>query len=293
MSRRASGRPSPGLQVRRTGGPVLVQDAGRPGHAAIGVGRSGAADRTSYELANRLVGNAPGAPALEVTLGGLEVEVVGATCWVTVTGAPTAVRVDGRPEPVGAVLPLRAGQRMALGIPRSGVRCYLAVRGGVAAEPVLGSCARDTLAGIGPAPLEAGDTVLVGDLGVEQMLVDAVPPTAYDDLPLLRVVPGPRADWVIDPDLLVRTTWTVAPDSDRVGVRLSGAAWELAEPGRQLPSEGALRGAIQVPPSGEPVVFGPDHPVTGGYPVVGVVVDHDTDRLAQLRPGEQIGFRWA
>lgn len=289
-----SPRPTPpGLLVRRTGGPVLVQDAGRAGHAAIGVGRSGAADRASYDLANRLVGNEPGAPALEVTLGGLEVEVVGATCWLTVTGAPVAVRVDGRPEPVGAVLSLRPGQRMALGIPRSGLRSYLAVRGGVAATPVLGSCSRDTLAGIGPAPLEAGDTVAVGEHGVEEMRVEAVPPTSYDDLPVLRVVPGPRADWVVDPDLLVRTTWSVAPDSDRVGVRLAGAAWELAEPGRQLPSEGALRGAVQVPPSGEPVVFGPDHPVTGGYPVVGVVVGHDTDRLAQLRPGEQVGFRWA
>jgi allophanate hydrolase subunit 2 len=125
------------------------------------------------------------------------------------------------------------------------------------------------------------------------MRVDAVPARRYDDRPVLRVVRGPRDVWVRDTAALVTTTWTVAPASDRVGVRLAGGRLELVDPARQLPSEGATRGAIQVPPGGEPVVFGPDHPVTGGYPVVAVVVDEDTDRLAQLRPGEQVGFAWA
>lgn len=279
-----------GLVVRRAG-LALMQDAGRPGQAAIGVGRSGAFDRAAYELANRLLGNAPGSAAIEVVLGGLEVEAVGTT-WVCVTGAPAPLTVDGRPEPSGAVVALRPRQRLRLGVPPSGLRSYLGVRGGAAVPPVLGSRSRDTLAGLGPAPLADGDEVPVGDEVVDEMRVDAVPAGAYGAAAVLRVVRGPRDGWVRGAERLVETRWTVAPDSDRVGLRLTGAVLEHAEPGRQLPSEGAVRGAIQVPPSGEPVVFGPDHPVTGGYPVVGVVVDDDTDRLAQLRPGETVGFRW-
>ncbi|GAA4095011.1 biotin-dependent carboxyltransferase family protein [Nocardioides kongjuensis] len=281
-----------GLLVHAVGGPCLVQDAGRPGHAAIGVGVSGAADRSSYALANRMLGNAPGAAVLEVTLGGLEVEATG-VAWVCVTGAPAPLVIEGRAEPTGAVLALRPGQRLRLGLPATGLRSYLAVRGGLDAPSLLGSRSRDTLAGLGPAPVRAGDRLRIGPDGTGEMLVDAVPAKVYDERPVLRVVPGPRADWVADADRLVEQVWRVGAASDRVGLRLEGHPF-TASPGRgELPSEGALRGAIQVPPGGGPVVFGPDHPVTGGYPVVGVVVDADTDRLAQLRPGEELRFRWA
>lgn len=282
------------LLVRRAG-LALVQDAGRPGQAAIGVGRSGAADRSSYALANRLVGNAAGAAAVEVTLGGLEVEAVAGTAWVVVTGAPAPLLLDGRPEPAGAVLALRPGARLALGPPLSGLRSYLAVRGGVDVPAVLGSRSRDTLAGLGPEPLAGGVRLAVGHDAAEDIRVDAVPPQEYDARPVLRLVRGPRDGWARDVGVLTTNAWTVAPDSDRVGLRLTGARLEPAADlpsGGQLPSEGAVRGAIQVPPGGEPVVLGPDHPVTGGYPVVAVVVDADTDRLAQLRPGEQVGFTW-
>lgn len=280
------------LRVRRVGGPCLVQDAGRPGHAAIGVGRSGAADRPAYDLGNRLVGNPRGAAALEVTLGGLELVAAG-TVWLAVTGAPAPVVVDGRAEPTGAVLALRPGSVLTLGVPPSGLRSYVAVRGGIDVPPVLGSRSRDTLAGLGPAPVAAGDLLPVGRAAAEEIRVDAVPPRADDGHVVLRVVRGPRDDWVRDPSALVATRWTVTPDSDRVGVRLGGGRLELLDPARQLPSEGATRGAVQVPPGGEPVVFGADHPVTGGYPVVAVVVDEDTDRIAQLRPGEPVRFAWA
>jgi len=280
------------LLVRRVG-LALIQDAGRPGQAAIGVGRAGAADRSSYALANRLVGNDASAAALEVVLGGLEVEAVGGTAWLAVAGAPAPLLLDGRSEPTGAVLALRPGSRLALGLPGNGLRSYVAVRGGVDVPLVLGSRSHDTLARLGPAPVAVGAELPVGDDTADQMRVDAVPAEQYGDRPVLRVVRGPRDDWVRDADALVATTWTVAPDSDRVGVRLAGGRLDLVDPDRQLPSEGATRGAIQVPPQGEPVVFGPDHPVTGGYPVVAVVVDEDTDRLAQLRPGEQVGFAWS
>ncbi|GAB4008024.1 5-oxoprolinase subunit C family protein [Nocardioides ultimimeridianus] len=279
------------LLVRAVGGPVLVQDAGRPGHAAIGVGASGAADRAAYELGNRLLGNEPGAAALEVVLGGLELEVT-ATTWIVVTGAPVTLRIDGRTEPSGVVLPVRPGERLRLGVPPTGLRSYLAVRGGLDVPRILGSAARDTLAGLGPAPVSGNERLRVGTAVAGDILTEGFPTPEHAADPILRVVPGPRAGWVTDPDLLTRTRWTVGAASDRVGLRLSGAAFAPADPGRQLPSEGATRGAIQVPPSGEPIVFGPDHPVTGGYPVIGVVVQKDTDRLAQLRPGETVGFRY-
>lgn len=280
------------LVVRAVGGPVLVQDAGRPGHAAIGVGAAGAADRASYTLANRLVGNAAGAAALEVVLGGLEVEADGHVT-VCVTGAPAPLDVDGRPEPPGAVLTLRPGQRLRLGTPTSGLRSCLAVRGGIDLPPLLGSRSRDTLAGLGPEPVRTGDVLPVGGDAAGEVLVDAVPPSRYDESPVLRVVRGPRDDWAANPEALVTRTWRVGGASDRVGLRLEGDRLGVVPGKGELPSEGALRGAVQLPPDGHPVVFGPDHPVTGGYPVIAVVVDADTDRLAQLRPGEELGFRWA
>ena len=109
----------------------------------------------------------------------------------------------------------------------------------------------------------------------------------------LAVVPGPRDDWFADADILVRTNWQVTNRSDRVGIRLIGMPLEYRWPDRQLPSEGATRGAIQVPPNGFPVILGPDHPVTGGYPVIGVVVDDDIDRLAQARPGQTVRLHWS
>lgn len=279
------------LVIRSVGGPVLVQDAGRPGHAAIGVGASGAADLAAYELGNRLLGNRAGAAALEVVLGGLELEVT-ATAWIVVTGAPLTVRVGDRTEPAGVVLPVRPGERVRLGIPTSGLRSYLAVRGGLEVPRVLGSAAYDTLAGLGCPPVSADDRLRIGTAVAGDILTEGLPTPEQEAAPILRVVRGPRAGWVTDPDLLTRTRWTVGAASDRVGLRLAGAAFTPTDPGRQLPSEGATRGAIQVPPSGEPIVFGPDHPVTGGYPVIGVVVRNDTDRLAQLRPGETVGFRF-
>ncbi|THJ05946.1 biotin-dependent carboxyltransferase family protein, partial [Nocardioides sp.] len=194
--------------------------------------------------------------------------------------------------PTGAVLALRPGQRLRLGVPTSGLRSYLAVRGGLDVAPVLGSRSRDTLSGIGPAPVEPGARLPIGTAITGEMLVDAVPPQQYDGCPVLRVVRGPREDWAADADQLVSHTWRVSPATDRVGVRLEGGVLTPDATKGDLPSEGALRGAIQLPPGGAPVVFGPDHPVTGGYPVIGVVVSADTDRLAQLRPGETVRFRW-
>ena len=280
------------LRVRATGPLCLVEDLGRVGWAAVGVGRSGAADRAALRQANRALGNAESAAALEVTLGGLELEVVGGVVWLCVTGAPVPVAVDGRDVGPYAVVAAGPGSVVRLGRAAHGVRSYVAVRGGVDVPPVLGSRSHDVMAGLGPAPLQEGDELPVGPPPESEPAVYALPPPRLGDEVVLRVVRGPRDDWVRDVEALVGTEWTATDRSNRVGIRLAGASLLHRDEDRQLPSEGALRGAVQVPPSGEPVLFLADHPVTGGYPVVAVVLDADVDRAAQVRPGERLRFRW-
>jgi len=278
------------LTVLATGPRALLQDEGRPGLAAIGVGRSGAADRASWALGNRLLANDRGAASVEVLLGGLRLRAERAVV-VAVTGAPAPALVDGKPVGHNALLPLRAGAVLALGTPDRGLRTYLAVRGGIAVDEVLGSRSTDTLSGIGPPPLADGTVLPVGPEPRELPLVDIAPVALPEaGVVTLRVVPGPRDDQLADPDALFATTWTASDRGDRVGVRLTGGPLRRRDDS-ELPSEGLVRGAIQLPPGGEPVLFLADHPLTGGYPVVGVVRDADVDRAAQIRPGQPVRFR--
>lgn len=281
------------LHVLRAGPLTLIQDLGRPGLAHVGVGRSGAADRRAHSLANRLVANPVEWATLEITLGGFSAQVQGGPVDIAVTGADAKPSVDGIPFGVNSVRRLQPGQVLSLAAPDAGLRSYLALRGGVAASPVLRSRSYDTMSQIGPPPLRPGDVVPVGrPAGLFPELDQApVGPVTADPLDL-AVIPGPRDDWFADPEALVRTEWVASELCDRVGIRLAGVALPHRWPERQLPSEGMVRGAIQVPPNGQPVILGPDHPVTGGYPVIGVVVDADTDRLAQLRPGQTVRLRW-
>lgn len=287
------------LEVLATGPLTTVQDGGRPGLASLGVSRSGAADRRSHRLGNRLLSNPEDAATLEVTLGGLSLRATDEV-WLAVTGADVDVLVDhgSGPRPVGMNAPfvVHAGGSVTLGMARAGLRAYVAVRGGIAAESTLGSCSTDTMSGLGPDPLAAGMVVEIGPRPGELPKLDVAPvaaPTAGEVE--LRAIRGPRDAWVLNADDLVRTTWQASHHSDRVGMRLSGTAPGLLhrDPDRQLPSEGLVRGAIQVPPSGQPVVFLADHPVTGGYPVVAVLIDDDVDRAAQIRPGQPVRLRWA
>jgi biotin-dependent carboxylase-like uncharacterized protein len=233
-------------------------------------------------LANRLVGNEPGAAVIETTFGGLtlraETEVVIAT-----TGAPCA----GAPH--NAPTTLRAGEVLRLGPPRSGLRTYVAVRGGIAVPAVLGSRSTDLLSGLGPPPLRTGDLLPVGDEYAPMPGVDlaAVADPAAGDV-VVRVTPGPRADWFA-PDALRGLAYTVSSNSNRIGVRLEGPSLQRIHEG-ELPSEGMALGAIQIPPSGLPVIFLADHPVTGGYPVIAYVAASDLDTCAQLRPGQPLRF---
>jgi biotin-dependent carboxylase-like uncharacterized protein len=159
---------------------------------------------------------------------------------------------------------------------------------------VLGSRSYDVMSAIGPLPLQPGDVLPIGEHTEEYPELDQAPVAPISDqLVELLVAPGPRDDWLADADALVHTIWMASDRSDRVGMRLEGRPLLHRDPGRQLPSEGATRGAIQVPPNGLPVILGPDHPVTGGYPVAGVIADQDIDKLAQVRPGQHVRLHWS
>ncbi len=282
------------LEILRTGPFAVVQDLGRPGLAHLGVSRSGAADRRAHKLANRLVANPADRATIEVTFGGFVARVRGGDVDIAVTGADTDPSVDGIKFGTNSIHHVRDGQVIALGSPCAGLRTYLAVRDGICVDPVLGSRSYDVMSAIGPAPLRAGDRLPLGEHTDDYPQLDQAPVAAITGNAVeLMVVPGPRDDWFVDPDALVHTEWVASDRSDRVGMRLVGRPLQYRFPDRQLPSEGTTRGAIQVPPNGLPVILGPDHPVTGGYPVVGVVIDEDVDKIAQVRPGQSVRLHWA
>jgi biotin-dependent carboxylase-like uncharacterized protein len=259
-----------------------VQDAGRSGFARLGVARSGAFDRAALRLANRLVGNRPDAAAIEVTLGGLAVRVHDA-----VTVALTGAVCPGFDWGTATTLP--AGATVRLGAPAQGLRSYLALRGGLAVATELGSRSTDTMSGLGPATLCRGDRLAVGTDSIGD--ISCATATPRPGRRRLRVSPGPRDDWFTAAALaqLTSDTWTVRAESNRVGIRLHGPRLERVRTG-ELASEPTLPGALQVPPDGRPILFGPDAPVTGGYPVIAVVHDDDLDAAGQLRPGDPIRF---
>ncbi|WP_080795514.1 carboxyltransferase domain-containing protein [Corynebacterium pacaense] len=296
-----AGRPV--LKVTEPGLQTLIQDHGRPGFAEMGVSAAGGADPRALDGANALVGNSSGAAVLELGMGAFTAEAI-ATTTLAITGAPRAGLIRGgadtREVPYATAFELEAGESITLEEPSRGRRSVLAIKGGVATELVLGSASRDTLAGLGPAPLEPGDNVLAGEMGVEKP-ASYVPTRGKLPVPgqttVLRVIAGPRDDWFARPDAtgserLWRQDWTVSPSSDRVGVRLAGVPLVRAEEysSRELPSEAMATGSLQVPPDGQPVIFLADHPLTGGYPVIGVVCEEDIELAAQLPSDAKVRF---
>lgn len=280
------------IEIIHPGPLCTVQDNGRPGWAHLGVGSSGAADDTAHSLANRLVGNDPSAATLECTFGGLRIRFLH-PALVALTGAPCAVSSIGGP-PVAHHDPVAvpAGTELSLGLPTRGLRTYLAIRGGLDTEMVMGSRSTDLLSGLGHPPLVAGEILAIGaDPGSARPTeIAAVRP--HPDGPI-TLWPGPRVDWFTSRALadLTTTPYEVLPTSNRIGTRLSGVALERDAP-RELPSEALVEGAVQVPNDGQPLIFLADHPVTGGYPVVAVVDPGDIGRVAQARPGDALRFRW-
>lgn len=308
-----------GLRVVATGLQTVVTDLGRSGHADLGVPESGAMDRRAASSANALAGNPRGFAVLENLDGGLVLQAVGDQV-LAVTGADVPLTVtpptgNTAPEPssrpprgeylprVPAAMPnfyppcdrpfaLMDGATLKIGPPRAGVRAYVGVRGGLDLPLVLGSAASDLLSGEGPAPLKVGDVlpvkapawpsiVLLGDEGVE----------LPGDHLTVHITLGPRDDWFDNDqvDSLLSQRWVVTDRSNRIGLRLDGTPLLRNRVG-ELPSEGVVAGGIQMPAEGLPVVFMRDHPVTGGYPVIGVIDAADLDGLAQLAPGATLGF---
>ncbi|MFI6340396.1 biotin-dependent carboxyltransferase family protein [Streptomyces sp. NPDC050535] len=278
------------LSVVRAGALTTVQDQGRPGHAHLGVPRSGALDGPAAALANRLVGNPSEAAVLETTLNGCALRPRSAVA-VAVTGAPCPVTVDGRPAPWGAPVRVPAGALLNVGTARAGLRSYVAVSGGVVVEPVLGSRSTDLLSGLGPPPLRGGMVLPMGLPGAPHARVDVVPHPGPPSELVLGVTLGPRDDWFTAQALRTLTTraYRVSSASNRIGLRTEGPPLDRAVPG-ELPSEGMVLGAVQVPPDGGPVVFLADHPTTGGYPVIAVVRPADLPAAAQAVPGTPVRF---
>ncbi|WP_446664848.1 5-oxoprolinase subunit C family protein [Flexivirga sp. B27] len=283
--------PLTNLEILRTGPLCLVEDLGRPGLAGQGVTASGAVDRASLVQGNRLLGNAACAAGLEVLLGGLEMRPDTAV-FVAVTGAWCPITIDGTTAAFGSPVLVPAGAVLRLGATHRGLRSYLTVRGGLTPQGAFGgSWSTDTSSGIGPAPVQQGDRLPVGDpRALPPTVATLLPVTPTDEVTVgLTLGPRPESLGRSDRDALSRTRGTVSSDSNRVGIRLNG--FQLSGTGHSRPSEAIPLGAVQAPPSGELIVFLADHPTTGGYPVIGVVDAADLDRLAQCVPGTGIRFR--
>lgn len=266
---------SPALRIIEVGRATTLQDGGRIGHAALGVPHAGAVDSDARDLANRLVGNQHHVAAIE-TNGGLVVEAIRSV--IVATG-------DHRHT-------LGPGERLRIDPQRDRMWSYLAVRGGIDVEPVLGSRSHDTLSGplsgLGPPPLEVGSELRVGRDPGTDLPADHAPIRRRP--PVVRIWPGPRLERFIDGiDTLLGRTWTVSASVSRVGVRLDAAEFTLATDHR-LASEGLVDGAIQITPLGAPIIMLANHPTTGGYPVLAVVEPDDLSIVAQLSPGMHLRF---
>jgi antagonist of KipI len=261
----------PGLQT-------TVQDLGRFGYAHLGVSASGAADALALRAANLLVGNAENAPALEMTLTGVTLELRSAVT-LTLTGSDFDSSV-----PFWTALEISAGSVVRIGASRSGARCYLAVRGGFDVPKVLGSASTHLESGLGGRALRRGDVLPIGDAAVRRPRRGGV--TAPRREGPLRVTPGPQAGWFRGE--LYGPVYHVAESSNRMGIRLQGPA--ISSPAGHMVTEGVSLGAVQVPPDGQPIILFVEHQTTGGYPKPANVISADFSRLGQLRPREQVTF---
>ncbi len=283
------------FRVLQPGPLSMLQDLGRPGHAHLGVPVAGAADALSHRLANVLVGNDPTAATIEITYGGLELVAL-APCVVAITGADLDCNL---PQAMSCFV--RAGQRITFAQARVGLRGYLAVAGGFDAPQVMGSRSTYVAAGLGGLHGRALrqddvlqlDDVVAASLDLMQLagVCGSVP--AHPARAVLRVCPGPHQHLLGSAACAVLTnqTWHAHAHSNRMGLRLAEAPVALKH-GHSLPSLGVFPGVVQVPPDGSPIVLLADAQTTGGYPVIGVVIQADLPLAAQLRPGDAFHFVW-
>lgn len=288
------------IEVIKPGLLTTLQDRGRREYTHLGIGSAGAFDAPALRIANALCGNPPDACGLELTLLGPTLRFHTAT-WIAVTGAPLVLQINGADVPTWAALPVPAGATLALGSMPRGCRSYLAVRGGFDVEPVLGSRSADVNAALGPLDgraLHTGDLLDIGKPATD-IYSHGQPDWWLDPRPwfdgaakqTLRLLPGRHQAQLTDASRrqLFEASFTVQPDSNRTGLRLAGPRLAWRAP-LEMVSEGCVPGLLQLPPSGQPIVFGPECPVSGGYPRLGQIAAADLPRLAQLRPGDMLGF---
>lgn len=284
-----------GLRVIHPGLLTLVQDLGRFGYQHLGLAPGGAADEQAFLWANRLLGNSPNSPALEICLGGLQLEAELAT-RIALTGADAEARLNGQRLAPWQTVDLEAGDHLQFGHPKTGVRSYLAVQGGFQIAPSFGSVATVVREGIGGldgagSPLKNGDRLPCAAAPAGPAL--RVPPVYipdYSDSPLLRIIQGHQAKLFdqAELELFYSSDYRISSQSDRMGARLSGPA---LTPGKQgIISEGTSFGAVQVPPDGQPIVLLKDRQTIGGYPKLGTLFSLDAFALAQRQPHTSVRF---
>lgn len=283
------------LVIEVCGPGTTIQDQGRFGWQKYGLGPAGAMDRAAQAMANALVGNGPGAAVLEFALAGARFVVEGGACRIALAGADMPLKIDGTLVAPLTSVTVRDGQRIEVGTARRGQFGYLAVAGGFGLAPVLGSLALHMKAGVGGLGGRAfrpGDRMplLLDQPSGQEM--SAEKPIAIAEGPI-RVLFGPQDDYFTANGLKTfqTATYTITPNADRMGIRLSGPKIEHGPKGYNIVSDGIATGAIQVPGNGEPIVLLADRQTTGGYPKIANVISADLGRLSQMRPGESFTFR--
>ena len=286
----------PRLRVIKGGMLTTIQDRGRWGLQSHGIPVAGPMDPCSHRLANALAGNDPDAATLEVTLVGPELEFDDERV-VAVAGAEFELIVDERPAPVGAFV-VAAGSRLRFGRRGRGARAYLAIAGGVAVPPVLGSRATHLISGMGGLDgraLKAGDELPLGDPRRARRTLSAPPASPILMLPdhhaFIRVLPGPQQDYFAGAalDALQSAPYTIASHSDRMGFRLDGPPLMHAR-GADVISDATPLGVLQVPASGQPILLLADRQTTGGYPKIATTISADISLAGQLGPSDRISF---
>ena len=283
------------IQVQAPGLLTTVQDLGREGFGPIGVSPSGAADAISLRLGNRLVGNAEGAAGLEMTLlGGTFLFPDGAT--FALTGSDFGATLDAAPVTPWTSFAAKAGQSLRVGSTRSGARCYLCVQGGIVVPPFLGSASTHLLSGLGGhqgRALRKGVVLRIAAANAS-FSKKSITPQARERLApskILRVTGGPQSEWFPEPSqqLFYKTTYRVAEESNRMGLRLEGPPLPQASNGEMI-TEGVALGAVQITAAGLPIILFVEQQTTGGYAKIANVISADLHSLGQLRPRDEIRF---
>lgn len=281
------------LSVGFAGPHVSIQDAGRPGFMRFGVPASGPMDRASFAAANAALGNPPGSPAVEISMGGLVLECLSGTVTFAVAGGGFVVEHGGRRAGSWTVATLRAGERLAIRPGHWGSWTYLAFAGRLDAQGWLGSFSTHALSGLGGGRVASGQRLTVTDAELREEREGAIPcPVTARPRQELHVVPGPQDGFFAAGTFaaFLAGPYRLTDAYDRMGVRLQGPALPL-NASLDMPSGPIVRGSVQVAGDGVATVLLADHQTTGGYPRIATVIDTDLDAFVQLRPRDMIAFR--